>query len=372
MQYGKALDISYLQYLWEAHTNILRCMRDCRVWSALYDGDSPDPDTFLRSLPEESPASSAYPGLRLPPQLPSKTGPQPAPRKDKSQTELEWDDSYDTGISPGAAVGSPRPYDDLENPGLPAPIDPPKHIQEMKRTAILRFKGSYIEESDFQDDVMVYRLCAEKDSEDTGKSQEEPASPLAQGQTEVQSTPTNNGPLPSPQPETDSEEEHHRDNSDMFPDVSEEPPREKEPEEAPEPNSELATPLSEAEHSSDPTAADPEGDFIARYDQIIKDLDSGSEGLMEQNFSSPDALLLTNEQEGKEESRGGREAEEGKEDLEEEDDFDAFIVEAPAEETVPSPFGVRDETDLASRHPMRTQSTPFTGDHLSLLCDFCF
>uniref|UniRef100_G1PAW6 FHF complex subunit HOOK interacting protein 1A n=1 Tax=Myotis lucifugus TaxID=59463 RepID=G1PAW6_MYOLU len=353
VEYGKALDISYLQYLWEAHANILHCMRDCRVWSALYDGDSPDPDTFLQSLTEESTTSPACPALRLrlPQQLPRETGPQLPPRRDRGHTELEWDDSYDTGISSGA---------DLENPGPPAPIEPPKHIQEMKKNAILRFKGSYIEESDFQDDVMVYRLCAEKDAEDTRESQEEPVRPPAQSQTEGQSPPTNNGPLPSPQPETDSEEEQHRDNSDVVPNVSAEPPPEKGPPVAPESNSEAAPPVSEAEHGADPTAVDPEGeDFIAQYDQIIKELDSGTQGLMGQNSSSqgPDSLLLPEEQEGKEESK----------EEEEEDDFDSLMAEAPAEETVPSPFGVREEADCASRRPVRTQSAPFTGPFISVV-----
>lgn len=367
VEYGKALDISYLQYLWEAHANILRCMRDCRVWSALYDGDSPDPETFLQSLTEEGTTSAAYPVFRLPQQLPRRTAPQMASRKDKSQTELEWDDSYDTGISSGADAGSPGPCDDLENSGPPAPIDPPKHIQEMKKNAILLFKGSYIEESDFQDDVMVYRLCAEKDSEDARNPQEEPARPPAQSQTEVQSLATSNGPLPSPWPETDSEEDHIRDSADESQSVSKELEQDPEPEVAPGSSSELAPPASAAEHSSDLMVLRPEGeDLIFQYDQIIKELDSGTEGLIGQNFSSPDPSLLIQGQAGKEEeSKGGEEEDD-------DDDFDSFIAGAPAPETLPSPFGVRDETAFASPQPVRTQSTPFTGDHLIFLCDFCF
>ncbi|XP_023385962.1 protein FAM160A1 isoform X1 [Pteropus vampyrus] len=363
VEYGKALDISYLQYLWEAHANILRCMRDCRVWSALYDGDSPDPETFLQSLTEESTASATYPVFQLPQQLPRRTGPQLASRKDKSQTELEWDDSYDTGISSGVDAGSPGPGDDLENSGPPAPIDPPKHIQEMKKNAILLFKGSYIEESDFQDDVMVYRLCAEKDSEDARNPQEEPARPPAQGQTEVQSPAMSNGPLPSPRPETDSEEEHIRDNADESQSVSKEPEEDTEPEVAPGLSSELAPPVCEVEHSSDLIVIHPEGeDLISQYDQIIKELDSGTEGLIGQNFSSPDPLLQTQDQAGQEEESKGEEEEE-----EEDDDFDSFIAGAPAPETLSSPFGVRDETAFASPQPMRTQSTPFTGPFISVV-----
>ncbi|XP_008058355.1 protein FAM160A1 [Carlito syrichta] len=371
VEYGKALDISYLQYLWEAHTNILHCMRDCRVWSALYDGDSPDPETFLQSLTEEGGASSAYPVFGLPQPLARKMGPQLAPRKDKSQPELEWDDSYDTGISSGADVGSPGPHDDVEAPGPPAPIDPPKHIQEMKKNAILLFKGSYIEESDFQDDVMVYRLCAEKDSEDARNSQQEAPRPPAEGQTQTQSVSISNGPLPSPQPETDSEEEHSRGNSGLFQNVSEEPTQEREPGVAPESSPKPAASASGPEHNPELMAVNTDGeDFIAQYNQIIKELDSGTEGLVEQTCPTPGPLLLTSEEGGKEEESRGEEEEEQegkKEPEEEEDDFDSLIAEAPAVETVPSPFGVRDETVSARHPPVRTQSTPFTGPFISVV-----
>ncbi|XP_027981101.1 protein FAM160A1 [Eumetopias jubatus] len=374
VEYGKALDISYLQYLWEAHTNILRCMRDCRVWSALYDGDSPDPETFFQSLTEPSALTSPCPVVGLPQQLPKRTGPALAPRKEKSQTELEWDDSYDTGISSGADVGSPGPCDDLEDSGPPAPADPPRHIQEMKKNAILLFKGSYIEESDFQDDVIVYRLCAEKDAEDTRSPQEGSARPSSPGQTEDRGPPLNNGPLPSPQSETDSEEARARDNSDPFQNVSKEPKQEAEPEGALESNSELAPPLSEAEPKSDLMVINPAGeDFIAQYDQIIKELGSGAEGLREQTCPAPDLLHLPKEQEGKEEENEGEEeeAEEREKALEEEEDddadFDSFIAETPTTDAVPSPFGPRDEAAFASHHPVRTPSAPFTGPFISVV-----
>ncbi|XP_037351716.1 FHF complex subunit HOOK interacting protein 1A [Talpa occidentalis] len=365
VEYGRALDISYLQYLWEAHTNILRCMRDCRVWSALYDGEAPDPETFLQSLTEESAPPAPHPVFRLPQQQPGKTGPPPAPRKEKGPTELEWDDSYDTGISSEADVGSPGPDDDLERSGPPAPIDPPKHIQEMKKNAILLFKGSYIEESDFQDDVMVYRLCAEKDAEDTPKPPEEAARPASPAQTRPERPPTNNEPLPGPPPDTDPGEGAGRGTSDLLEEVSEEPTQEDEPAAGPEWTSEVAAPAAEAEHRPDPTVTDPEGeDFIAQYDQIIRELDSGTEGLTEQNFSSADPLLFAEEPEGEVEESQGEEQVEPEED---EDDFDSFLVETPAVETVLSPFGVRDETAFASHQPVRTQSTPFTGPFISVV-----
>ncbi|KFO93376.1 Protein FAM160A1, partial [Buceros rhinoceros silvestris] len=54
VDYGRAVDISYLQYLGEAQEAILQCLKDCKVWSALYDGVNPDPDTFIQTLAEEN------------------------------------------------------------------------------------------------------------------------------------------------------------------------------------------------------------------------------------------------------------------------------------------------------------------------------
>uniref|UniRef100_A0A8C5KEL3 FHF complex subunit HOOK interacting protein 1A n=1 Tax=Jaculus jaculus TaxID=51337 RepID=A0A8C5KEL3_JACJA len=345
VEYGKALDISYLQYLWEAHSNILHCMRDCRVWSALYDGESPDPETFLHGLPEESCTGSAHPEARLPQQHPGTV-----PARDKTQTELEWDDSYDTGISSGADVGSPGAYEDLETSAPAAPVDPPKHIQEMKRNAILLVKGSYIEESDFQDDVMVYRLCAQKDSEDAREQREEATGPPAEAQPEAQSLPVSNGPLLSPQPEAESEPS--RDSSGLGHNGYKEAKRQSEPGVASEPNSECSAPGSEAEPLPDLPIASPEGeDFIAQCDQIIQELDSGTEGLMDDGLPAPTPVLVTKEEEKEEE---------------EEEDFDSLMADTPAVETVPSPFGMREDI-AAGHHPMRTQNAPFTGPFISVV-----
>lgn len=357
VEYGKALDISYLQYLWEAHTNILHCMRACRVWSALYDGDSPDPETFLQSLSEESRENSSHPEARLSQQRIRTSG----QTKDKSQSELEWDDSYDTGISSGADVGSPGPYDDVETPAPPAPIDPPKHIQEMKKNAILLFKGSYIEESDFQDDVMVYRLCAEKDAEDTrepqGATTDPPAEAQPKAQPEAQSLPTSNGPLFSPNPEAESQP--GREGSDLCQNMFSEAKPESKPGVALDSDSELTVPTSEAEPQSDSPAASTEGeDFIAQYDQIIQELDSSTEGLTEQSVPASEPSLLTHADEGRTECKAE----------EEDDDFDSLMADTPAEEAAPSPFGVGEDTaTFTSRHPARTQGTPFTGPFLSVV-----
>lgn len=358
VEYGKALDISYLQYLWEAHTNILHCMRDCRVWSALYDGDSPNPETFLQSLSEESQENSPHPEARLSQQRIRTSG----QTKDKSQSELEWDDSYDTGISSGADVGSPGPYDDVETPAPPAPIDPPKHIQEMKKNAILLFKGSYIEESDFQDDVMVYRLCAEKDAEDTrepqGAATVPPAEAQRKAQPEAQSLPPSNGPLFSPNPE--AEPQPRRESSDLCQNMFSEAKPESEPGVALDSDSELTVPMFEAEPQSDSPVANTEGeDFIAQYDQIIQELDSGTEGLTEQSIPASEPSLLTHPDEGRTECK----AEE-----EDDEDFDSLMADTPAEEAAPSPFGVGEDTPtFTSRHPSRTQSTPFTGPFISVV-----
>ncbi|XP_060034946.1 FHF complex subunit HOOK-interacting protein 1A isoform X2 [Erinaceus europaeus] len=357
VEYGKALDISYLQYLWEAHTNILRCVRDCRVWSALYDGDAPDPETFLRSLAEDSAPQPACSPFRLPQQLPRKPVPPLAAGKEKSHTELEWDDSYDTGIS----SGSPGPEDDP-----PAPVDPPKHIQEMKKNAILLFKGSYIEESDFQDDVMVYRLCAQKDSEDSGRPQGEQTGPPNPAQHEGQHPPVNNGPLSSLQPDMEPEEGQKIDGLDLLQNAPQGPKAEAS-EGTPEADSESTAPTSQAEHSLHPAANSPDGeDFMAQYDHIIKELDSGTEGLMEQNSSSQEPLLPAEEGKG-EGSKGEKEEDRQRLGEEEEEDFDSFIVDTPAVEALPSPFGVREETAFAGCQPVRTQNTPFTGPFISVV-----
>uniref|UniRef100_A0A7N4NSL6 FHF complex subunit HOOK interacting protein 1A n=1 Tax=Sarcophilus harrisii TaxID=9305 RepID=A0A7N4NSL6_SARHA len=355
VEYGKALDISYLQYLWEAHHNISHCMKDCRVWSALYDGESPDPETFLSSLKEENNKSGAHPLLRAQ-QLPlGCPPPQLTHKKERSQSELEWDDSYDTGMSTQAG-GSPS--QDPESQAPPVPIEPPKHIQELKKNAIMLFKGSYIEESDFQDDVMVYRLCAEKDAQDGHRAEGDP--PKSSG------TPLNNGPLEEPRLQLDSEEEQNRMDS------SEEPEQEshQDTSTATAPSiSELACgDPPEADRVSSVMAANPDGDdFITQYEKIIKELDSGSEGLMEENFPLPAPSPPLPEEEGeKKEEEETSETEEKQEEEEEEDDFEHFVAETPSIESLPSPFGTKEQTPFPSRH-VRTQGAPFTGPFISVV-----
>uniref|UniRef100_H3A8L9 FHF complex subunit HOOK interacting protein 1A n=1 Tax=Latimeria chalumnae TaxID=7897 RepID=H3A8L9_LATCH len=100
VEYGKPLDITYLQYLWEAQINITHCISACRTWSAPYNGENPNPDKTPLELLSAS---------------------------DKMQQELEWDDSYDTGMSPGSEEESPRPFQEVKETNAPALLEPPKH-----------------------------------------------------------------------------------------------------------------------------------------------------------------------------------------------------------------------------------------------------
>uniref|UniRef100_A0A673LYR4 Family with sequence similarity 160 member A1b n=1 Tax=Sinocyclocheilus rhinocerous TaxID=307959 RepID=A0A673LYR4_9TELE len=115
---------NYLQYLYDARRSVCTTVQACDVWSAPYDGLNPSPDEYQDEDEDEL-------GTLL---------------------ELEWDDTYD-------AAPDREPTPDV-------PDEPPKHIQEMRKNAIMLIKGSYIEESEFQDDVLVYNLIAQKDARD--------------------------------------------------------------------------------------------------------------------------------------------------------------------------------------------------------------
>lgn len=337
MEYGKAVDISYLQYLWDAQTLILHCMKDCRVWSALYDGENPHPFTVIQTLAEEDVKNLDQPIFRLHRTHSSRRSSQVTPLGEKTQLELEWDDSYDTGISPGSDPSSPQHDDDLGNVRTQPVAQPPKHIQEMKKNAIMLIKGSYIEESDFQDDVMVYRLCAQKDA------QEEEAlnASVSESQNTVnqEQLPTN-GPLKSLQPDVnlevcnmknanfteqttvaDTQEQIHNSSVEMNP----------------QPDSEPRLPSSEADHNANLKLLSPESeDFISQCDNIIRELDSNCTGLVELKLLIPDSISP----------------------LEDEEDFDSFSADIPSAESMPSPFGSK---DAWSSNPTRIQGVPFTG-----------
>lgn len=139
------MDKNYLHYLYDARRAVCAGVQACGVWSAPYDGLNPSPDEYEDD--DECLPLSAQTPTPHPPSDSSSAG-------DRERVELEWDDMYDAAPD-GDAI-----------PEHPAPDEPPKHIQEMRKSAIMLIKGSYIEESDFQDDVLVYNLIAQKDARD--------------------------------------------------------------------------------------------------------------------------------------------------------------------------------------------------------------
>uniref|UniRef100_A0A8C0IQC2 FHF complex subunit HOOK interacting protein 1A n=1 Tax=Chelonoidis abingdonii TaxID=106734 RepID=A0A8C0IQC2_CHEAB len=343
VKYGRAVDISYLQYLWEAEAIILHCMKDCQVWSAPYDGEDPDPDTFIQTLAEENSKNVEHSMFRLQQQTSSNcSSSQITLLGEKIQLELEWDDSYDTGISPGSDVSSPQPFDDLGTVERQLPAEPPKHIQEMKKNAIMLVKGSYIEESDFQDDVMVYRLCAQKDAQDDDNSKEETLSTATESLNTNQSQPIKRS-LKNSHPDTNLKE-HNRKNSGLPQDVTKEQINQKAVETDPQPDLELKLSPPEPDQNSNVRLLSPNSEeFIAQYDKIIEELDSNTTGLEEQKLLTPDPVSP----------------------VEEEEDFENFSVGTPSTESILSPFGPRE--DIFSNHPARSQNAAFTGGISSLI-----
>ncbi|KAM6268309.1 FHF complex subunit HOOK-interacting protein 1A isoform 2-T3 [Spheniscus humboldti] len=342
VEYGRAVDISYLQYLGEAQEAILQCLKDCKVWSALYDGVNPDPDTFIQTLAEENSTDVEHPMFWLQQRTPSMcSSSQVTPFSEKMQLELEWDDSYDTGISPGSNVSSPQPYDDPGSTEMQPLAEPPKHIQEMKKNAIMLIKGSYIEESDFQDDVMVYRLCAQKDTQDDDNSKEKTLNVAREH--EVQSQTVVNGPLAKSQLEMDLDE-HSKRNSSLTQSVMKEQINQKMIEIDPQPDLELKLSPQEADRNLSVRLLSTDGeDFIAQYDKIIKELDPNSASLEEQKLDTPDPISPA----------------------EEEEDFENFSADTPSVESMSSPFGPKE--DVSPKHAARSQSAPFTGPFISVV-----
>lgn len=146
---------NYLQYLSDARGIISTSVQACQVWSAPYDGLNPSPDEH-QGEEEEVQDGDRYedecPPLTTPPLQPPSLH-----HTSLSQTpELEWDDSYD------AAPDGPE----NQNFKVVEHLQPPQHIQDMRKSAIMLIRGSYIEESEFQDDVLVYNLIAQRDAQD--------------------------------------------------------------------------------------------------------------------------------------------------------------------------------------------------------------
>ncbi|KAE8279429.1 Protein FAM160A1 [Larimichthys crocea] len=172
------MDVNYLHYLWDARQAISTSHRACQFWSAPYDGINPSPQEYRSDTPGDDieeeeevitrvksdsicSVADTPPPLAVSPTPSSSdtisTGNQAG--RASSALELEWDDIFaedDLSLSGMLANGC------TSTAALP-PL-PPRHIQEMRRTATKLVHGSYVEESEFQDDVLVYDLVAQKDT----------------------------------------------------------------------------------------------------------------------------------------------------------------------------------------------------------------
>lgn len=171
-------DANYLQYLREAREVVGGCAWACQVWSAPYDGLRPSPEDyreeeeerqqreeaerrraerereedgvlpFVSSSQALSPAAPASVPIYAPPAADGSSGGQ-----SHGLLELEWDDMFESGMEGGDA-----------EPVAGKDVEPPQHLVEMRRSAISLVQGSYVEEAEFQDDVLVYSLIAQRDS----------------------------------------------------------------------------------------------------------------------------------------------------------------------------------------------------------------
>lgn len=264
------LDVSYLHYLHDARRSISSCLRACRVWSAPYDGQDPPPDRYQPGVLKEPLLKAPQPqgAARKVPHPPPSTNTDPASGK---PLELEWDDSYDACPVQTAEAGEG---------GEPAPpAEPPKHIQEMRKTATMLVKGSYVEENDFQDDVMVYDLVAKKDTRDWE---------LKSNKTASRGAPSGSAEAP---PETGARP--------------------------------ALAQNSRAALDSKPqngAAAELRDDLLAQYEDLLRTLDTGAGG-----------KPVPAEEESRKAATSAAE--------EEEEEMDFFIPETPEAEKVPPPFG---------------------------------
>lgn len=164
--------------------------RACEHWSAPYDGTNPSPGQHRSDTPgndtdeeedimEQQAKRDSICLLTVSPP-PAALSPTPSSSdtvstgnqtgRASSALELEWDDIFENDDAPLSAVLNKAPArgsvatDSDPSALTPTPPLPPQYIQEMRRTATKLVHGSYVEESDFQDDVLVYDLVAQKDS----------------------------------------------------------------------------------------------------------------------------------------------------------------------------------------------------------------
>lgn len=156
--------------------------RACQLWSAPYDGSDPPPQEYRSDTPGDDmdeeveeivqrvKSDSICSVVSTPP--PSAFSPTPSSSdtvstgnqagRASSALELEWDDIFaDDDPSSSAVINAALANGGGDRCTTPAP---PRHIQEMRRSATKLVHGSYVEESEFQDDVLVYNLVAQKDT----------------------------------------------------------------------------------------------------------------------------------------------------------------------------------------------------------------
>ncbi|XP_072112158.1 FHF complex subunit HOOK-interacting protein 1A isoform X1 [Mobula birostris] len=342
----KPLDVSYLHYLWEARVNITACVRKCKVWSAPYDGENPDPEHFSPALTEGT--------SKLSSKVLAKSQHNAAVRRSRSkassirermQPELEWDDSYDTGMSPSSDDGSLQPYSLIkQGTAIDAPpADPPKHIQEMKKSALMLIRGSYIEESDFHDDVIVYRLCAEKDAQDNVESNAKKVKTPSGDRSTDQKAQLSNGPVNRTMHSTSrsavSEKQHavsargeqgtEMEHSGLAPDHGDQ--------------NQETTLSAESKDLNQHTLSMETEDFLSQYQDLLAKLNYNPNELSASNQNSSEPSTPT----------------------EDEDDFEKFTV-APHSDNLTFPFGPKVHL-MFSNNPARVHGAPFTGPFVSVL-----
>ncbi|XP_020787030.2 FHF complex subunit HOOK interacting protein 1A isoform X2 [Boleophthalmus pectinirostris] len=292
------LDVSYLHYLYDARLSISSCLRACQVWSAPYDGQDPPPDKFQAGVLEEPLLKTKQINIKKiqQPVLPRR----PPPSTSDSTAailELEWDDSYDACPVQSSEVT-------VEEKTVLPEVEPPKHIQEMRRTAIMLVKDSYIEESEFQDDVMVYNLVAKKDSQDVERTKQKLSESEDSAVVDIKKV------VKGSDVKKDCNSNHKSSTSEM------------------------------AE------------DLLAQYEDLIRTLD-------------PEAGEKTGGAEGEGEKRVEEERDDGEE--EEEMDFSSFAAETPESDKLQFPFGPKLRSGSTSKCHSVPFTGPFISVLLSRL-----
>ncbi|CAJ1052513.1 protein FAM160A1 [Xyrichtys novacula] len=313
------LDVSYLHYLYDARLSISDCIRACQVWSAPYDGEDPPPETYQPGVLEEPGLKGRQTQMALK-RIPQLVAPRPRhippPNTEAasvSQLELEWDDSYDAG--PVQTAETPEE----SKPPAQQPAEPPVHIQEMRKTAIMLVKGSYIEENEFQDDVMVYDLVAKKDATDVEPVTLNSSEPkIQETQPDSADGPLKNGLSATP---LTSVTAGNKSSSDSKSKIQKDC------------NSNLQNPTS-------PEVAE---DLLAQYEELIRTLDSQAAGRHVRTDGEVKKPVTP-----------------AQEEEEEEMDF-SFSAETP--EKLHSPFGTKFPSSSAGRN----HAVPFTGPFVSVL-----